>query len=309
MAASVGPAVAAATRASTWEAALLAMSSWGSAQAAFGAVMAALASEPSARQLAVLVAAASRGAAQGASQSVENTEGLGIVAELEEYLSILKVQSVAQVAGQLRQRGRADLASRLRKVAAGRHPIAHPDVLLKACLLEITDSATSTMEEEPAQGIVGFDNMETTLGMALEESGGKPPNKANQPKAQHRLGKEPAHRSEDSAEVLGTTALASDDSEADGKERDGQRFDVVLGTACGPVDRPCAKVMREVNVCQPEAVGLAALDGGRVEEFYIGEVKISALSPRGKGESREAPLLREPKSSPSRRRRARQLLA
>jgi hypothetical protein len=151
--------------------------------------------------------------------------------------------------------------------------------------------------------------METTLGMALEESGGKPPNKANQPKAQHRLGKEPAHRSEDSAEVLGTTALASDDSEADGKERDGQRFDVVLGTACGPVDRPCTKVMREVNVCQPEAVGLAALDGGRVEEFYIGEVKISALSPRGKGESREAPLLREPKSSPSRRRRARQLLA
>lgn len=274
MAASVGPAVAAATRASTWEAALLAMSSWGSAQAAFGAVMAALASEPSARQLAVLVVAASRGAAQGASQSVENTEGLGIVAELEEYLSILKVQSVAQAAGQLRQRGRADLASRLRKVAAGRHPIAHPDVLLKACLLEITDSATSTMEEEPAQGIVGFDNMETTLGMALEESGGKPPNKANQPKAQHRLGKEPAHRdSEDSAEVLGTTALASDDSEADGKERDGQRFDVVLGTACGPVDKPCTKVMREVSVCQPEAVGLAAFDGGRLEEFYIGEVK------------------------------------
>jgi len=151
--------------------------------------MAALASEPSARQLAVLVAAASRGAAQGASQSVENTEGLGIVAELEEYLSILKVQSVAQVAGQLRQRGRAGLASRLRKVAAGRHPIAHPDVLLKACLLEITDSATSTMEGEPAQGIEGFDNMETTLGMALEESGGKPPkNKKKRTNPRHNTG-------------------------------------------------------------------------------------------------------------------------
>ena len=164
----------------------MAMSSWGLAQAAFGVVLAALASEPSARQLTVLVAAASRGAAQGATLGVENTEGLGIVAELEEYLSILKVQNVAQAIGQLRQRGRADLASRLRKVAAGRHPIAHPDVSLKACLLELTECAHNPMEAELEQGTEGFGDMEkTTNGTAREELGGKPPSKADRPKAQH----------------------------------------------------------------------------------------------------------------------------